>query len=780
MHEPFDDAALTAYALGEVSGPDRARIEALLAASPEMRRELEEIRATAAVLTETLASPAREALGAERRAQIEAEARRAARPARSTPAWLVPALVAAAAVVAVAVVSWQAGRESRRREQHVPPRAVAAAPVPSVSAPSEGGVAPAPLPSWEMATRPDNLAASPSPVAPRPVAPETGAITMTAVDQSGSVLPGAMATIANVTTGRTRFGLTDRRGVVSVPGLPPGRYIATVALAGFKPAITTFDVPPGAVVAGNATLEIAAMAEAVTVPGEGGVVGGVPGGIVGGRLGSIGGQGGDRGQLDSIRTPSAPFTTEAYDHIRDHPFVLVSNDPRSTLSVDVDTASYSVVRRFLRDGSLPPKDAVRIEELLNYFRYDYESPSDNRPFAVHLEAARCPWKPDHRLVRIALKGRELPQGRRPPSNLVFLLDVSGSMDEPNKLPLVKSALRLLVNELGPRDHVAIVVYAGSEGLALPSTPANEKAVILDALDSLSPSGATHGSAGLRLAYETAEASFIDGGVNRVILATDGDFNVGITNQGELVRIIEQKARGGVFLTALGFGMGNLKDSMLEKLADHGNGNYAYIDTLREARKVLVDQIGSTLVTIAKDVKLQIEFNPAAVKAYRLIGYENRVLAHQDFNDDTRDAGDMGAGHTVTALYELVPPGGAVDTPAVDPLRYQAPTRSMTGAKRDELLHVKVRYKEPDGDRSTLVEVPLDDRDLTFEGASLDFRFAAAVASFGMVLRDSPYKGQATVDRTLEWAQSSLGGDEGSLRAEFVTLVEKARALVPRR
>ena len=500
-------------------------------------------------------------------------------------------------------------------------------------------------------------------------------------------------------------------------------------------------------------------------------------GYVGGTLGGVDEYSRVAG-FDQFSSPS--FNSETYDHIRDNAFVLVAQDPRSTFSVDVDTASYSIVRRFLRDGQLPPKDAVRIEELINYFPYAYEPPEGAVPFAVHMETAACPWSPDHRLVRIGLKGREVPRGERPPSNLVFLIDVSGSMDAPNKLPLVKASLRLLVEQLQPEDRVAIAVYAGAEGLALPSTPASNKGAILSAIESLAPGGSTHGSAGIRLAYETAAASYIEGGVNRVILATDGDFNVGITSPGELVRLIEAKAKSGVFLTALGFGMGNLKDATLEKLADHGNGNYAYIDGLSEARKVLVEQIGGTLVTIAKDVKLQVEFNPAKVKAFRLVGYENRVLAHQDFNDDTRDAGDIGAGHTVTALYEIVPPGLAIAVPGVDPLKYQSTVAPGAGSGSGELLTLKLRYKQPDSDHSTRLDVPAEDSGRSFEEASADFRFAAAVAAFGMALRDSQYKGDANLRTAQQWARSGLGEDEGGHRAELITLIAQARRLSPNR
>jgi Ca-activated chloride channel family protein len=478
----------------------------------------------------------------------------------------------------------------------------------------------------------------------------------------------------------------------------------------------------------------------------------------------------------SIRAESAEFTTEAYDYVHDNPFILVAHDPRSTFSVDVDTASYSNVRRFLNGGNLPPKDAVRVEELINYFTYDYDPPRDGHPFAVHVEMARCPWNKEHRLVRIGVKGKELPRGERPAGNLVFLLDISGSMDETNKLPLVQSSMRLLVNELRPQDRVAIVVYAGAEGLALPSTSAGEKEKILDAIENLSAGGTTHGSAGLRLAYEIAEDSFVKGGVNRVILATDGDFNVGITSRGELIRLIEEKANSGVFLTVLGFGVGNINDSTLEQLADHGNGNYAYIDGLWEARKVLVEQIGATLVTIARDVKLQLEFNPDAVKAFRLIGYENRVLAHQDFNDDKKDAGDIGAGHAVTAFYEVVPVGAAIDARFAVPLKYQEPMRPSKRAKSNEVLTLKLRYKQPDASKSRLMEKTLSARDKDFEKTSTDFRFAASVAAFGMLLRESPYKGDASFAQTLAWAKASQGTDSGRLRAKFLILVEKARLL----
>jgi Ca-activated chloride channel family protein len=487
----------------------------------------------------------------------------------------------------------------------------------------------------------------------------------------------------------------------------------------------------------------------------------------------------DDGTLEpdaGIRHQSGPFTTEAYDAVEDNPFITVAQSPLSTFSIDVDTASYANVRRFLREGELPPPGAVRIEELVNTFTYDYEPPRGEHPFAVHLAAATCPWAPDHELVRIGLKGREIEKAKRPPSNLVFLIDVSGSMDEENKLPLLKRALGLLIGELDERDRVAMVVYAGASGLVLPSTPAGSKEPLLVALDRLQAGGSTHGSEGIRLAYETAATHFIEGGVNRVILATDGDFNVGVTSQDELTRLIEEKAKSGVFLTVLGFGMGNYKDSTLEKLADHGNGNYGYIDSQREARRLLVDQMGGTLVTIAKDVKIQVEFNPAQVAEYRLIGYENRVMADHDFDDDTKDAGEIGAGHTVTAFYEVVPVGAPPVARTARPLKYQQPRRLSKKAHGQETLTVHLRYKKPAGEASVLLEAVLKGAPASFEEAPDDFRFASAVAAFGMILRDSPYRGSASLADVGRWARGALGKDATGQRQELVDLVGVAERL----
>ena len=496
--------------------------------------------------------------------------------------------------------------------------------------------------------------------------------------------------------------------------------------------------------------------------------------------------------------------TEAYDTITDNAFLAVKDQPLSTFSIDVDTASYANVRRFLNTNERPPKGAVRIEELVNYFHYDYPQPDGADPFSCALEVATCPWQTEHRLVRIGLKGREIQRESRPAANLVFLIDVSGSMQPENRLPLVKQCLRLLVDQLRAEDTVAIAVYAGASGCVL--EPTHDRRKMRDALDRLGAGGSTNGAAGIQLAYDLAQRSFKKGGTNRVILCTDGDFNVGITNQSELVSMIQDKAKTGIFLSVFGVGMGNLKDSTLEKLADKGNGNYGYIDTLAEGRKVFVEQMAGTLFTIAKDVKVQVEFNPAQVGAYRLIGYENRLLAKEDFNDDTKDAGEIGAGHTVTALYEIVPAGKDVPgAPVVDDLKYQAPQagkseiRNPSSAESDsakalrrdgegfakaspksetsgEMLTVKLRYKQPDGDVSKKLEFPLTDRGATWEKSSRDFRWAASVTSFGLLLRDSPHKGSANWNMTLELATEGKGDDRDGYRAEFVGLVEKAKAL----
>lgn len=475
---------------------------------------------------------------------------------------------------------------------------------------------------------------------------------------------------------------------------------------------------------------------------------------------------------------------EQYAEIIENRFLSVSDEPLSTFSIDVDTASYANARRFLSQSQMPPADAIRIEEFVNYFAYDYPQPTEDKPFSVDIEVAECPWQTEHQLVRIGLKGKDVPQKERPASNIVFLLDVSGSMQDANKLPLLKQAMKLLTSQLTENDRVSIVTYAGNAGLALDATNGQNEQTIRDAIDALNANGSTNGSAGIQLAYDKATESFIKDGANRVILATDGDLNVGVTSDDALVELIKEKAASGVFLTVLGFGEGNLKDGKLEKLADNGNGMYAYIDSLREARKVLVEQIAGSLVTIAKDVKIKVEFNPAEVASYRLLGYENRLMSAPEFDDDAKDAGEIGAGHTVTALYEVVPTNIPKRQAATTTsLKYQqvatpeeSPSELTAAAATGELLTVFLRYKQPDADESTLAEFTVDSKQRAFDDVSEDFRFAAAVASFGMLLRDSEYRGEASYSQIEEIASTAIGSDPQGHRTEFLDLVRKAGTL----
>ncbi len=494
----------------------------------------------------------------------------------------------------------------------------------------------------------------------------------------------------------------------------------------------------------------------------------VAGGVAGGVMGRV------EGGVIAAEAKDKQFNTEEYGRLEENPFLSVVDNPLSTFSVDVDRAAYSNIRRFLSSGQRPPRDAVRIEEMVNYFTYDYPDPSGAQPFSVTTEVTGCPWNERHRKLLVGLQGRRMKTVDLPPNNLVFLIDVSGSMFEPNKLPLVKQGLELLVNQLRPQDRVAIVVYAGNAGLVLPSTPGSDKGTILSAIQALEAGGSTAGGAGIKLAYDVARQNFLDRGNNRVILATDGDFNVGASSDGELEHLIESERSDNIFLTVLGFGTGNTKDSKMELLADKGNGNYAYVDTLAEARKVLVQEMGATLFTIAKDVKLQIEFNPAKVASYRLIGYENRLLRKEDFNNDAKDAGDIGAGHPVTALYELVRPGSeTVVGSSVDPLKYQS---THVTAASPELLTLKLRYKEPTSETSKLLTYPVNDGGATLASASDNARFAAAVAEFGMLLRNSEHKGDATYDEVRQLAQKSLGRDFEGYRRDFLTMIADAQRL----
>ena len=614
-----------------------------------------------------------------------------------------------------------------------------------------------------------------------------GTVTGIVREVSGAPVPGVTIRLAaKGATPLTR--LSDANGAFTFERVPVADYDVTATVAGFKQFTTHVSVASAKTAQLDIVLQVGAVGETVSVAAESpmdaakartGAGGGGRGGYAAGRsAGAVVG-------LAGMPSPPPPppfgpvpigprsFNTEGYDRIDDNPFRLVTQDPLSTFSIDVDTASYANVRRFLNGGSLPPRDAVRIEELINYFHFEYPVPSKGLPFSVTTELAACPWNSEHRLALVGLQSRPLDMDSVPARNLVFLLDVSGSMASSDKLPLVRTAMRMLVDTLTGRDRIAIVVYAGASGVVLPSTSGAHKERIHEAIARLEAGGSTNGGAGITLAYQVAQEQFVKGGINRVILATDGDFNVGVTNQGDLTRLIEEKRASGIFLSVLGVGTGNTKDSTMEKLADRGNGNYAYLDSLHEARRVLVHEAGATLVTVAKDVKIQVEFNPVNVAAYRLIGYENRLLRNQDFNDDRKDAGDIGAGHTVTALYEVVPVGAEVNVPGVDPLKYQRPPASAPGVARDELMTVKLRYKAPDADESRLITVPVKNRTTEL---SANLGFAAAVAEFGMLLRQSEHRGSSTHADAAALARRFRGSDQDGYRSEFVRLVELAEAL----
>ncbi len=612
--------------------------------------------------------------------------------------------------------------------------------------------------------------------------PDTGKLYGQVTDSLGQPLPGANVIVEGTSLGAA----TDLDGKYFIIGIPFGTYTVTASFVGFEPAsadsvviregFTTelnFDLGTGRLEETEVVYERPIIQkDAIGTPRPArGTIFGAPAQAPQTETLSIRG-----GRDEEVRYHVSPPPTdrEGYDAIVENDFRRPTDAPLSTFSIDVDAASYANVRRFLDGGHLPVKDAVRIEELVNYFAYDYPDPDGAHPFAVVTEASECPWAPDHRLVHIGLQGQRIDTADLPPSNLVFLLDVSGSMDSPDKLPLLRQAFRLLASNLRPVDRVGIVVYAGAAGVVL--EPTNDRTAILDALDRLQAGGSTAGGAGLQLAYDLARTHFDAEKNNRVILATDGDFNVGPSSDAEMMRLIEDERESGVFLSVLGFGTGNLQDSKMETIADHGNGHYAYIDSIHEARKVLVNEMGGTLVAIAKDVKVQVEFNPAHVAAYRLVGYENRLLNDEDFSDDTKDAGELGAGHSVTALYEIVPVGVEVPTGTVDPLKYQdRAVRPETGSS-PELLTVKLRYKRPDGDTSRLLETTLADRGAALGATSESFRFAAAVAEFGLLLRDSQHKGRASFENARMLAQSARGTDEHGYRAEFVRLLETAEAL----
>ena len=631
-------------------------------------------------------------------------------------------------------------------------------------------------------------------------------------DASGAVLPGVAVEVSSPgLPGTTRVTVTDREGQYAFESLPAGTYQVAFTRAGFARVVRTgVALREGITAAVNVELRAGTSQESSTITSEIPVAdmqrarqeqtvdhlaplpspppmtapAAVAGGVVAGAAESSLRGGGRGGFVPppyydpySARRPDG----ESYESITENTFRRVADEPLSTFSIDVDTASYANVRRFLNNGTLPPRDAVRIEEMVNYFGFAYPQPGGRAPFSVTTELVESPWNPRHRLALIGLQGRDSFDDDRTPRNLVFLIDVSGSMASDDKLPLVRNGMRMLADTLQPRDRVAIVVYAGHSGVVLPATTGDRKDVIHRAIAGLQAGGSTNGAAGIRLAYDIARQHFVRGGVNRVILATDGDFNVGVTSREELMQLIEHERRSGVYLSVLGVGTGNLKDATMEMLADKGNGNYAYLDSLQEAHRVLVREAASTLVAIAKDVKIQIEFNPQTVLAYRLIGYENRLLRAADFNDDRKDAGEIGEGHSVTALYEIVPAGIEMPGPSVDPLRYQPPAPARSAAApaanrseyADELMTVKLRYKAPDVETSRLIATVVRNRP---QAMTANIGFASSVAELGMLLRGSAHAGHASFDALLARARSYRGADPDGDRAEFIKLAEVARGL----
>jgi Ca-activated chloride channel family protein len=634
---------------------------------------------------------------------------------------------------------------------------------------------------WSLARRTPGLVAvlcltlAATGAAPVRTAPSTGRITGYVRDGGGAPVAHAQVQVV----GTALSALSDTAGAYLIPTVPAGPVTVRAVHRGYAPAESGGTVKAGGTLTLNFTLAVGGKTKQVADE-ERARAQAAPASEA---LKSV-----DQAARRDARAfmgvgavaaanawshPAEPFNTEAYNVVNENRFLGAASNPLSTFSIDVDAASYSNVRRFLSQGTLPPKDAVRLEELVNYFPYRYPDRSGDHPFAVSTEVAPCPWATDHRLVRIGLQARRVATRDLPPSNLVFLSDVSGSMQSSDKLPLVQQAFRALVRELRPEDRVAIVVYAGAAGLVLPPTSGSDKATILEAIDQLQAGGSTAGGAGIRLAYDVAREHFNAEGNNRVILASDGDFNIGVSSDAEMVRLIEQRREEGTFLTVLGFGTGNLKDSKMEQMADKGNGHYAYIDSFREAQKVFVQEFGGTLFTVAKDVKIQVEFNPARVQSYRLLGYENRLLAKEDFKDDKKDAGELGSGHSVTALYEVVPAGARPVALSDDSLTYQEVSLRPGARHSSELLTVRLRYKDPKGSTSKLLEAPVTDRT---GAASEDMRFASAVAEFALLLRDSEHKGQASWEQVLSLARGARGEDEQGYRGEFVGLVETARTL----
>lgn len=806
-----EDLRITQYALGELRGKEREEFEKELAQSEELQRELQE---TIAMCEQLQSLPAAdEELLDEQRASLRAECLANVKVARRRivrkKAVLWGGLGAlAACLLLIPLTPWvEVSRFAGSKDGSLQEPLVASAPnadaayseltvTPLVGSESSivalsssklkagtesSTMAPAPATSEPVLESPVSAELAQSPPATPPASVGADATSRLVAEGKSFYEAGRFDLAAkryNQALAENRYDIKARRGLEQVnearikyadQAFNEARERMTwTASLGWERPVTRFKTRPSTSI--SAPTEPEAFQASTAANGDRGP-------LVGRQF--------RNDKNDGWAFPVPSTSTETYELLGESPFLLAKETPLSTFSIDVDTASYSNVRRMLESEQLPTEGAVRVEELVNYFSYDYPQPVDGRPFSVNIETAAAPWAPQHELVRIGLKAQEIPKEDRGPANLVFLIDVSGSMNAENKLPLLKRSLQALVKKLAPDDQVALVVYAGSSGVVLPSTPGKERERILSALDRLQAGGGTNGAQGIALAYQTARESFLKDGNNRVILCTDGDFNVGVTSQDDLVAMIEKERASGVFLSVLGFGSGNLKDSTMEKLADKGNGNYAYIDTFAEGRKVLVEQMNSTLFTIAKDVKIQVEFNPAQVAGYRLIGYENRILAKEDFNDDKKDAGEIGSGHTVTALYEIVRAGQQVpDQPSVDPLKYQTPAPVIAAVEKKaaepvsgDLLTVKLRYKAPDGDKSQLIDKSVVAGPVRpFDQASPDFQFATAVAAFGMKLRGSSYVGELSWAEIQKIARRNLGEDPGSYRAEFLTLVEKASRL----
>ena len=812
------DWRITAYALGELEGDALSEFEGALALDPALAAEVAAIRVTAQALESAFGDEPNTGLTETQRAAIDAGAGKArltalpgglptgasaSRHSRTRRAIVAFSGLAVAAGIAAAVVVSQRPHEERR-------------------APSDVALSPTPSPTAE--DRASQVTSPPVSPGATPGAPaskaqlEAGvvaAVPARVQDNGGRWTGGAApepAPVVSTVTGAPKKPEADPNDNTATPAEEP------VAAKGDSERESARPKDSGAVAAPMVEKPVDGPAPVAPVGALSGPVSGplaerllndkdesAGAGGLGKTRSSVGltgtpAGGGGHGTTDSLAglagtksarpeladpvpgqdwrgrhggygqplQPRRPAPSDAYEAVHDHPFMDAATVPLSTFGLDVDTASYANVRRFLNQSRLPPPAAVRIEELVNYFPYELAAPAGPHPVAVHVEVANAPWAEGHRLVKVGLRARDLDPSVRLRSNLVFLVDVSGSMQPQNRLPLVKEGLRMLTEQLSGDDRVAIVTYAGTSGVALHSTTGSDKASIQSAIAGLQAGGSTNGGQGIHTAYSIAQQHFVKGGVNRVILATDGDFNVGVTNREQLTQIVQARAKSGVFLTVLGVGMGNFKDATLEKLADKGNGNYAYIDSLAEAKKVLVDEVRGTLATVAKDVKLQLEFNPKTVASYRQIGYENRAMAARDFRDDRKDGGELGAGHVVTALYEVVPRAGHDGVP----LKYQDGPAGVSG----ELLTVHVRYKQPDGEISRELEVPVRDAGTRFASGSKDLRFAAAVAGFGMLLRGSPYRGTTTWANVEGWAEDALGADAKGYRSEFLGLVKRARSL----